>query len=365
MPYITPNDIQSIYDFDSLLDFLREKLGWHIPEDVEFEDVAYPLTAEDLDLDELTQDRIGDYYQLPPFPPSQPTLGIFEDTQPWGIFFLQFNSEDIYRTALRRVLRGLVERRDRDSSLPTWEHDHLLFICTTTDFQRFAFAHFASNENWRRAVLSIFSWEQGDTHIRTLCEYNLPALTFPSDGFSNDQEWLQEWQKAFDVEEVTDKFFADYQRVFAQVEAAVEGIPEDDPEARRLYTQRLFNRLMFLRFIEKKGWLTYNGTHNYLRALFNAVDRAENENTTYMIRGGGMLVGHREHRFLYLKASSMIASFGLSFTVLVTQRIYLKSRLRLLHVVEKFHFSTVDSLRCRNTISVMLSTSQTTNLPKS
>ena len=279
MPDITPNDIHNIHNFDTLLDFLREKLGWHIPEDVEFEDVAYPLSAEDLDLDELTQDRIGDYWQLPPFPPSQPTLGIFEDTQPWGIFFLQFNSESIYRTALRRVLRGLVERRDRNSSLPTWEHDHLLFICTTTDFRRFAFAHFASTtENWRRAVLSIFSWEQGDTHIRTLCEYNLPALTFPSDGFSTDQEWLQAWQKAFDVEEVTDKFFADYQSVFSQVENAVKGIPENEEEARRLYTQRLFNRLMFLRFIEKKGWLTYNGDRDYLRSLFDATEAESDEN---------------------------------------------------------------------------------------
>ena len=126
-------------------------------------------------------------------------------------------------------------------------------------------------------MLSIFSWEQGDTHIRTLCEYNLPALAFPSDGFSNDQEWLQEWQKAFDVEEVTDKFFRDYQRVFAQVENAVEGIPEDETEARRLYTQRLFNRLMFLRFIEKKGWLTYNGDRNYLRALFDATEAETDE----------------------------------------------------------------------------------------
>ena len=121
-------------------------------------------------------------------------------------------------------------------------------------------------------MLSIFSWEQGDTHIRTLCEYNLPALVFPSDGFATDQGWLQAWQKAFDVEEVTDKFFRDYQRVFAQVENAVEGIPEDQTEARRLYTQRLFNRLMFLRFIEKKGWLTYNGTHDYLRALLDATE---------------------------------------------------------------------------------------------
>ena len=126
-------------------------------------------------------------------------------------------------------------------------------------------------------MLSIFSWEQGDTHIRTLCEYNLPALTFPSDGFSNDQDWLQEWQKAFDVEEVTDKFFRDYQSVFAQVENAVEGIPEDQTEERRLYTQRLFNRLMFLRFIEKKGWLTYNGARDYLRSLFDATEAETDE----------------------------------------------------------------------------------------
>ena len=279
MPHITPNNIHNIRDFDTLLDFLREKLGWPIPEDIELQDIAFPWSAEDLDLDELTEERIPECKQLPSFPTNQPTFEFVEDTQPWGIFFLQFESESIYRTALRRVLRGLVERRDRDASLPAWKHDHLLFICTTTDYQRFAFAHFAATtDNWRRAVLSIFSWEQGDTHIRTLCEYNLPALAFPSDGFSNDQEWLQAWQKAFDVEEVTDKFFADYQRVFAQVENAVEGIPEDETEARRLYTQRLFNRLMFLRFIEKKGWLTYNGDRDYLRSLFDATEAQTDEN---------------------------------------------------------------------------------------
>ncbi len=279
MPYITPNNIHNIRDFDTLLDFLREELDWPIPENVELEDIAFPWTAEDLDLDELTEELVINCQQLPPFSTSQPTLGIFEDTQPWGIFFLQFDSEKVYRTALRRVLRGLVERRDRDASLPAWKHDHLLFICTTTDYQRFAFAHFAATaENWHRAVLSIFSWEQGDTHIRTLCEYNLPALAFPSDGFSDDTAWLKAWQEAFDVETVTDKFFRDYQSVFAQVEAAVEGIPEDETETRRLYTQRLFNRLMFLRFIEKKGWLTYNGNRDYLRSLFDATEAQTDEN---------------------------------------------------------------------------------------
>ena len=247
-------------------------------------------SPEDLDLDELSEERVPECQQLPSFPPSQPTFEFAEDTQPWGIFFLQFDSEMVYRTALRRVLRGLVERRDRDASLPAWKHDHLLFICTTTDFQRFAFAHFAAaearletsptggRENWRRAVLSIFSWEQGDTHIRTLCEYNLPALAFPSDGFSDDKAWLTAWQKAFSVKAVTEQFFAEYQNVFGQVETAVEGIPEEETEARRLYTQRLFNRLMFLRFIEKKGWLSYNGDQDYLRALFDATEAETGEN---------------------------------------------------------------------------------------
>ena len=82
-------------------------------------------------------------------------------------------------------------------------------------------------------------------------------------------------KRRFDVETVTDKFFADYQHVFAQVETAVEGIPDNQTEARRLWTQRLFNRLMFLRFIEKKGWLTYNGERDYLRTLFDATQAAD------------------------------------------------------------------------------------------
>ena len=84
MPYITPNDIHNIRDFDTLLDFLREKLGWPIPEDVELEDIAYPWSPEDLDLDELSEERVPECQQLPSFPPSQPTFEFAEDTQPFA-----------------------------------------------------------------------------------------------------------------------------------------------------------------------------------------------------------------------------------------------------------------------------------------
>lgn len=72
--------------------------------------------------------------------------------------------------------------------------------------------------------------------------------------------------EAFDVEKVTREFFGVYRRIFEQAEASIK---EDwSPERKRLYTQRFFNRLMFLTFLERKGWLSFNNRRDYLRALF-------------------------------------------------------------------------------------------------
>ena len=59
--------------------------------------------------------------------------------------------------------------------------------------------------------------------------------------------------EAFDVEAVTKGFFGTYRRIFEHVEREIAG-PLDDP-SRRLFTQRLFNRLLFVVFLERKGWL--------------------------------------------------------------------------------------------------------------
>ena len=74
--------------------------------------------------------------------------------------------------------------------------------------------------------------------------------------------------EAFDVQAVTDEFFRRYREVFESVEGLIEGITE--PERKRLFTQRLFNRLMFIAFIEKKGWLRLDGQTDYLAALWGA-----------------------------------------------------------------------------------------------
>ena len=76
---------------------------------------------------------------------------------------------------------------------------------------------------------------------------------------------------AFDVEPVTKEFFHEYGRIFDEVESAIKGIR--DAERKRLFTQRLFNRLMFVAFIQKKGWLKFAGSTDYLSALWKAHER--------------------------------------------------------------------------------------------
>ena len=73
-------------------------------------------------------------------------------------------------------------------------------------------------------------------------------------------------ERAYDVEAVTKSFFTEYKRVFDAVMSLVVGLPDD--EERKLYCQTLFNRLMFLYFLQRKGWLIYNGDQDYLNALW-------------------------------------------------------------------------------------------------
>ena len=76
---------------------------------------------------------------------------------------------------------------------------------------------------------------------------------------------------AFNVEPVTDAFFKEYRGVFKFAEGAITGFGEsgEDKNAKRLFTQTLFNRLMFVHFLSRKGWLSINGDKDYLRALWN------------------------------------------------------------------------------------------------
>ena len=254
---ITEERVQRIHDEASLFDFLGQELGWPVASTPD----TYPFDADELGLTEEETKQIKQIRQIAPF----------EQNQPWGIFLVEFHGKKVYQGALRRVLRGLSEtRRDRDASLPAWKAANLLFICTP-NFKEFSFARF-EGQTHTKATLSVFGWDEHESGLRTLCEYNLPALRYPHAG-TTGADWLAHWATAWNVERVTERFYEEYKKVFDQVEGMITGVAGD----KRLFTQRLFNRLMFIQFLSKKRWLRFGadqGGTDYLAALWEGRDRS-------------------------------------------------------------------------------------------
>ena len=115
-----------------------------------------------------------------------------------------------------------------------------------------------------RLVLRRLVFEHGQ-HNRTPVEQVSKLYRSPRDTRSVRVALTE----AFDVEPVTKRFFQEYKRVFEQVEQSVTGFTASEGEERRLFVQTLFNRLMFVYFLQRKGWLNFRGDTDYLKALWN------------------------------------------------------------------------------------------------
>ena len=92
--------------------------------------------------------------------------------------------------------------------------------------------------------------------------------------------------QAFDVEPVTREFFGEYKRIFEAVEASVSGFQDTDegPEERRFFVQTLFNRLMFVYFLQRKGWLGFQDNKDYLNTLWQDYGSLEGDSNFYSSR---------------------------------------------------------------------------------
>lgn len=74
-------------------------------------------------------------------------------------------------------------------------------------------------------------------------------------------EVARRMESALDIEKTTKKFFKEYEEKHESLLAAIEGI--DDEHDRRWYASVVLNRLMFVWFMQKKGFLD-NGDYDYL-----------------------------------------------------------------------------------------------------
>ena len=249
-------------------ELLVDALDWPIDERTEaIDDVAYEWSEEELRISGLSANIVdGKAYQ------------IVLPGNPWGIFIFEFKNSDVFVTGrgmtgvLRRALQGLTvkKRGSRDPNLAGFNRENLLFICNH-NYQSYRFAHFkAPEKNSPTPRMASFGWGPDDVlAVRTICEFNLSALGWPELVPAGDEDWIRAWSAAFDVEKVTERFYYDYAVVFEEVEGIIGDAQRLAGEELRLFTQALFNRLMFLRFIERKGWLNFPGQEGtrFLAAL--------------------------------------------------------------------------------------------------
>jgi type I restriction-modification system DNA methylase subunit len=100
---------------------------------------------------------------------------------------------------------------------------------------------------------------------------------------------------AFDVEEVTEKFFDEYKTLFEKTKEALNNVIANDPDVKEelqkqeltkeengttvvkdILPQKILSQIVFLYFVQKKGWLGVKpkrdwgtGPHDFLRRLFD------------------------------------------------------------------------------------------------
>jgi hypothetical protein len=247
---ISEQALYAVGDRASLFAFLHDQLGWPVDPDDTFT-YTDPLLHGDV----ATRAEVS---QIVPF-----TTG-----DPYTIMLVEFETQ-FRRTDLREILRRMREEIRKRAKYGGRKLDEIVFVCATESYGGIRFARFEEQAG-SQPRMSVFGWDRSQPgSMRTLQEFNLPALKMPARNVLGEHDWSQaRWDEAWDVEKVTREFFREYRQAFEAVEQMIAAHNPEQKRDWRLSTQRLFNRLMFIQFLSKRGWLRFAGSTDYLATLF-------------------------------------------------------------------------------------------------
>ena len=119
---------------------------------------------------------------------------------------------------------------------------------------------------------SYFKGQPGDLFLSKISAMFVDMADLDDDGGLGVAQAAKRLQDALDVEKTTKKFFKEFQDEHAHFLKLIGGI--DDDRDRRWYASVLLNRLMFIYFLQRKGFLD-DGNYHYLQdklALYDGGD---------------------------------------------------------------------------------------------
>jgi hypothetical protein len=193
-------------------------------------------------------------------------LAVAGNNNPFYVIYTCLKSENISRQSERLVVNHFHQK-----------YPYALFVFSNQSQSRWHFINVKYDENAHNTSqqqilrrITVGDREQLRTAIERISLLDLETL--PDKSPLSIQARIDE---AFDVEAVTKEFFKEYDRIFKELEKKIKGI--NDENKKRLFTQKLFNRLLFIAFIEKKGWLEFQENTDYLSALWRDYNRRKGQ----------------------------------------------------------------------------------------
>lgn len=201
-------------------------------------------------------------------PRAKKTVSITVDNQEYpcqriaevsGVAVLEVTTTDIPDAKLRREIHQQVIERIAENLL--------IFVDGGRTRSLWYWVKREGSKSYIRDHLYI-KGQPGDLFLGKLAELVLDITDF-EDGEPSVVEVAHRLQKGFDIEKITKKFYQEFQREHLQFLPFIQGI--DRESDRKWYTSVILNRLMFVYFLQRKGFI--DNDFNYLQNQLQASQR--------------------------------------------------------------------------------------------
>ncbi|MDI6802748.1 MAG: hypothetical protein QME58_02730 [Bacteroidota bacterium] len=180
----------------------------------------------------------------------------------------------IFHCEVDQLILG-VERPIIDNLLK--DHPYSLFLFSDANKNAWHFINVKYDEEETRRKLFRRIVIGPDERLHTAAQ-RIAMLDVHNDKLSS-LDLQQKHDTAFDVEVVTKEFFNSFVQMFHLLREEIEELNPRYKAKSAEFSQLLLNRLMFLYFIQKKGWL--DGNTSYLYQRYRKGYKAQQEKHTY------------------------------------------------------------------------------------
>jgi len=162
------------------------------------------------------------------------------------------------------------------------DHPYALFVCSNITQDRWHFINVKYEEDRTKRRFFRRITVGSEERLRTASERlaMLDLETINRDLFGLSPLLVQErHDKAFDVEEVTELFFGEYQTIFSILEKDLAKQTNESTWAHD-YALQFLNRCMFIYFIQRKGWL--GNDRDFLSSFWSSYQHSEENNDSFV-----------------------------------------------------------------------------------